>query len=189
MIRVRWAAAASVSCLLVMAGGCSDGPKRINFAEPLPQCSVFVSVLTEQGMPDPQPLAGTTPSPGSNGFDCTFAAVEGSKPPAIATASILVSRPTYQSDQKDPAKRYGGVFVVQNDCAGAGAGNPALPSGESCYQAQSPHDAFIAVSSITEHSGVHVDLQWSDPDTTADQLRRDALGKANAVAQSVIGML
>ena len=189
MIRVRWAVAAVVSCLVAAAGGCHGGPDRIHFDKELPQCSMFVSVLTAQGMPDAQPLAGTTPSPGSNGFTCTFAAAEGSKPPAIATASILVSRPTWQSDQKDPAKRYGEIFLVQNDCAGAGATNPVLPSGESCYQAKSPHDAFIAVSSITEHSGIHVDLQWSDPDTTGDQLRQDALGKVNAVAQSVIGML
>lgn len=189
MSHARRVAAASITCLVAVAGGCSDSPKRIHFDKALPECSAFVPALTQQGMPDPQPQATVIPSKAPNGFDCTFSAAPGSKPPAIAVATILVSRPAYESDQKDPAKRYGEVFVANNDCSGLGANNPALPSGSSCYQAKSPHDAFIAVSSIAKQSGIRVSLQWSDPNATGDALRSDALAKANAVAQSVIATL
>lgn len=187
MIRVRRAAVGSF-CLLALASGCSGGPERIHYDKPLPECSAFVSVLTEQGMPSPRSLATAGPGVGST-MTCVYAAAEGATPPAIATASIRVSRPTWKSDETDPAKRYGALYLVRNDCAGLGTDNPALPSGESCYQAKSPHDAFVAVSSITKQSGIYVDLQWSDAATTGDQLRQDALGKANAIAQSVIGTL
>ena len=187
--RLRSICAAAVCCLAAVAGGCSGGPERIHFDKALPGCPAFVPVLAAQGMPAPQAQASVVPSRASSGFDCSFSAAAGSHPPAIAVATILVSRPAYKSDEKDPAKRYGDVFVANHDCAGSGADNPALPSGSSCYTAKSPHDAFIAVSSIARQAGIRVTLQWSDPDTTGDRLRADALDKANAIVRSVIAAL
>jgi hypothetical protein len=186
--RVRCLAAVLVA-VAVIGGGCSSGPKRLSFDRPLPSCSAFVATLTAQGMPDPQALPNAAPSGAGSGFDCNFSAPQGTRPPAVAVVTMLVSRPTYVSDEKDPAKRFGQVYVAKDGCAGVGADNAALPAGSSCAQLRGPHAAAVTVTSFAQQSAIRVTLDWSDDNALPEQLRSDALDKANAVAESIIGML
>jgi hypothetical protein len=183
---VRGAAVAGVMAAVV-AGGCSDGPERIHFDHALPGCSAFVPVLTSTGMPGPQlqPSAGGS----AEGFDCLFLARPGSKPPAVAAVTLQVFRPSSKSDEKDPAKRFGEAFVAKQACAGTGADDPAVPGGASCYQLRSPTYAVTTVTAFARQSAIRVSLDWTDTTAWPSKLQNDAMTKANAVAQSVIGML
>lgn len=173
----------------VIGGACSSGPKRIEFDKSLPDCSAFLAVLTAQGMPDPQALPGPLASAPRTGFACDFSAPEGTRPPAVAVVTMLVSRPNFVSEEKDPVKRFGQVYVAKDGCAGTGVDNPALPASSACTQLRGPHAAAVTVTSFAKQSAIRVTLDWSDTGAPPDRLRSDALNKTNAVAQSIIAML
>jgi hypothetical protein len=178
---------AAIVVAAVVVAGCSDGPERIRFDKALPACSVFVPALTSAGMPGPQLQPSASSSP--EGFDCLFTARAGSKAPAVAAVTLQVFHPSYKSDEKDPAKRFGEAFVARQGCSGTGGDNPALPGGSSCYQLRSATYAVTTVTAFARQSAIRVSLDWTDITAWPSKLQNDALTKANAVAASVIGML
>jgi hypothetical protein len=174
---------------VVVAGGCSHGPKRIHFGRALPACSSLVATLTAQGMPAPQLQPGPSSDNPPDGFDCLFTAATGSRPPVLAAVTVQVYRPSYGSAERDPAKRFGEAFVAKESCAGTADDNLALPASSRCFELKSPQHAVMTVTSFAKQSAIRVSVDWTETTPLPEKLRSDALDRANAVGQSIIGML
>jgi hypothetical protein len=180
---------AVTAIVLAAIGGCSPGPKTIHFDQPLPSCDAFPSVVSGLGMPSPGPgpQAITTASP--VGFDCSFAPPDGTKPPAVGYAGILVLRPNTEPYEGKSLQRWGAGFAADTTCEGTPSDNAVLPLGSACYALRSEHTGSATVSTFTKGAGIRVDLQWTDLDAPPEQLHIDTVNRANALAQAVIGKL
>ncbi len=182
-------ALAVTACAVVALSGCSSGPKILHFDKPLPTCDAFPSVMTRLGMPQPGPGPQIITSTSPVGVDCSFVPADGTVPPAVGYASIVVSRPSTEPDDSNPTRRWGTGFAADSNCDGTSSANPSLPAGATCYALPAEHTGSATVSSFTKSSGIRVTLRWTSLDASPEQLRSDTVNKANALAQAVIAML
>lgn len=173
--------------LLLLAGGCSTGPDIIEFDTPLPGCADFAGTMGGLGMPGAPEVQGP-PSSSAVGVNCVYSPAAQVRPPAVGAATVQISRPNFESDEKDPRKVFGGL-LADTDCAGTAEEHPALPGGASCFELIGSTTATATVSAVTRQSGVRVSVTWSDPQAGAEKLKTDSLAKADALAQAVIAKL
>jgi hypothetical protein len=186
---VRRAVIAAAVGVVAAIGGCSSGPEKIDHDKPLPGCDRFPAVLATLGMPSPGPGPQAITTPSSEGVDCSFAPPEGSRAPDIAYASLLVLRPNRDPYEGKSVEAWGTGFAAGATCAGVRGENTALPHGSACYALRTERTGSAVVSTFAKGAGIRVTVQWTNLGGTPDQLRTDTIGKANALAQAVLGML
>lgn len=180
--------AATVVALTATTGaGCAREAQELHFDRALPGCTALLPVLAEAGMPRPE--VTSAPSWSSAMLTCSLVASGGVRPPVISAASVKVYRPVWNSDEKDPVKRYGSIFLAKRNCAGTGSDDPVLPSSSLCVVTMGDHQISATVSSLTKQSAILVTLRWADPGASSDRLRVAAVAKADTVALALAGML
>ena len=172
----------------LVISGCSSGPETITFDTPLPSCDAFVATLTDLGMPGGAPKVQAQSSASPTGLNCVYSPAEQADPPALAAATVQVSRPNVKSDEQDPRERFGSL-LADTDCTGTADTNPELPGGASCYELIADTTATATVSAVTRQSGIRASVIWTDPTASPEQLKTDSLAKANALAEAVIAKL
>jgi hypothetical protein len=184
--RSAWLAAA---CAVVMVSGCSSELNNVKHDKSLPECGAFTDEVATLGMQSPGPGPQLIKSPSPEGFDCAYAPPDGTRPTAVGYASILALRPNRDPYQGQPVQKWGIGFATSVHCDGTTGPDPDVPHGTVCYQQRTDHTGSATVGTFARGTGIQVNLQWSNPDGTADQLRTDTVSKANALTQAVIAAL